>query len=156
MEQGWELLLNELGLSYDIRQNAKIKVLEQFDSYDYFPPNKVLDMVQYINELLGVKNKFTFVETTKYVYLYETNEIQDYSEFLNKVISLDDISYLINRWEVGGGDFIIILPKEHIINEKESRFGDEELIGYYLVLYKRLLLKTPDGNALLYLYISSY
>jgi hypothetical protein len=155
MEQGWELLLNELGLSDEVRRNARLEVLEQFDSYDYFPLEKVSDMVQYINELLGVENKFTLVETTKYTYLPETNEIQDYTEFLNKIISLDDISYLIGRWEVGGGDYIIILPCEHILNKEESCFDGEELIGYYLVLYKRLLLKAPDGNALLYLYISS-
>jgi hypothetical protein len=156
MEQGWELLLKELGLTDEVRRNAKLVVLEQFDSYDYFPLNKVPDLVQYIYELLGVENKFTLVETTKYIYLYETNEIQDYTEFLNNIISLDDISYLIERWEVGGGNYIIILPKEHIIDDEESCFGDEELIGHYLVLYKRLILKAPDGNALLYLYISSY
>ena len=151
MEQGWELLLNELDLSNEIRKNAKFEVLEQFDSYDDFPSKKVANMVQYINELLGVENKFTIVETTKEVYFPEINEIQHYTEYLNKVISLDDMSYLIERWEVGGGDSIIILPCEHISNGEESYFGEEELIGYYLVLYKRLLLKAPDGNALLYL-----
>jgi hypothetical protein len=155
MEEGWELLLNELGLNDDVRSNAKLEVLEQFDSYDYFPANKVQDMVQYINQLLNVENKFTLVETTNYIYLPETNEIQEYNEFLNKIISLDDISYLIKRWYVGGGDYIIILPCEHILNKEESCFDGEELIGYYLRMYKRLLLKAPDGNALLYLYICS-
>ena len=155
MKQGWKFLLNELCLSDEVRKDVKLEVVEQFDSYDYFPLNKLSDLAHYINELLGVENKFTLVETIKYEYLPETNEMQYYAKFLNKIISLDDISYLIERWEVGGGNYIIILPSEHILSEEESCFDGEELIGYYLVLYKRLLLKAPDGNALLYLYIGS-
>ena len=45
-------------------------------------------------------------------------------------------------------------PVEHIQTEEEYYLSEEELIEHYLVLYKRLLLKAPDGNALLYLYIS--
>jgi len=88
MEQGWKLLLNELCLSDEVRKDVKLEVVEQFDSYDYFPLNKLSDLAQYINELLGVENKFTLVETIKYEYLPETNEIQYYAKFLNKIILL--------------------------------------------------------------------
>ena len=111
MEQGWELYLNELGLSDEVRRNARLEVLEQFDTYDYFPSNKVSDMVKYINELLGVKNKFTIVKALRDVYSSGVdNEIKHFIDFLHKVITLNDISYLIERWEIDVGEFTIILP----------------------------------------------
>ena len=143
MEDSWEGLLDIIGLNQDIRQKANLKVLIEFP---LGKPKKdlLLNLFDYTTKIYDSK-KFTI--------LWWDVEPNTYTEIPNtciKIINKDDLKYLQNLWDTIAGNYILFLPEEFDLKKIDVE-DQEEFIGMSLIKYSQLLLKTPDGNEVLYL-----
>lgn len=148
MEGSWVGFLDIIGLNQDIRQRAELKTLMEFP---YAEPKKDL--------LLSLFDFITTIyrsEKCTILWWYESSSIngKKISKPYTKIISKDDLKYLQGIWERIGGDYILFLPEE--FNTKVDTNDEEEFIGVCLTQYSQLLLKTPDGNEVLYLRLNEW
>lgn len=143
MKGSWEGFLDIIGLNQDIRQKAELKTLIEFPLAE---PKKDL-LICLFDFLTGIYG----TEKCTILWWYEPNCIsgKDIINPYTKIISKDDLKYLQGIWERIGGDYILFLPEE--FNTKVDTNDEEEFIGVCLTKYSQLLLKTPDGNEVLYL-----
>ncbi|MGD6831244.1 hypothetical protein ACQCT5_03715 [Sutcliffiella halmapala] len=146
MEGSWEGFLDIIGLSQDIRQKAELKTLMEFPLAE---PEKdlLISLFDCITSIYGTQ-KCTIL------WWYEPSCINDKNigNPYTKIISKADLKYLQDLWGRIAGDYILFLPEE--FNAKVDTIGEEEFIGLCLIKYSQLLLKTPDANEVLYLYLN--
>lgn len=146
MDDSWEGILDILGLSQNIRLRANLKVLMEFPLGD---PKKslLLELYESIKKLYGPDNYFSIV------WFKESKNNPDISYLNKKIVGKDETKFIQNLWLTLSGNYILFLPKTFDINIIGN--GDEEqLIGMILSTYGQLLLKTPDGNEILFLYLN--
>jgi hypothetical protein len=136
MEGSWEGLLDIIGLNQNIRQKANLKVLIVFPLGDP-KTDLLLNLFEYIKKIYG---------SEKCTILWWYGEPYPYT----KIISKDDLKFLQNLWDTIAGHYILFLPEDFDV-DKIGVEDEEEFIGMSLVTHCQLLLKTPDGNEILYL-----
>lgn len=148
MEVTWKILLDDIKLPYEIRKVADLIILEDFPLG--FPQKiQMTKIANYIKTFLKNKEGFVITKPNSIVMdLSGSSKLEHYSE----TIALDSISMLRDMWVREAGEYLLMLPDQFIPNEVD--FDSEEMIGRILIKAKRLLLKTPDGDKLLYLCIS--
>lgn len=145
MEDSWEGILDILELSQDVREKARLDVLKEFH-LGYPEEALLLELYDFMKTLYELDNYFSIV-------WFEESQSNPYISYMKKqLVGEDDIKFIQNFWLSLSGNYILFLPKEFDTNSIEN--GDEEeLIGKILSEYGQLLLKTPDGNEILYIYL---
>jgi hypothetical protein len=145
MADSWEGLLDILGLSQNVRLKANLNVLMEFPLGN---PNEslLLELYESIKKLYGSDNYFSIV------WFKRSKNNPDIFCLNKKIVGQDETKSIQNLWLRFSGSYFLFLPKTFDIN-----FGngdEEELIGRILSTYGQLLLKTPDGNEILFLYLN--
>ncbi|OGO78336.1 MAG: hypothetical protein A2Y23_04885 [Clostridiales bacterium GWB2_37_7] len=151
MREGWELLLDVLGLSAEDNENARLEVLLKTDGRLY--KDKRNRVVEIIRDKLNTNDEFTIIKPPILGWSSESGSLNPFFEFLYKTISLSDISYFVERWEIDGGDWLVIVPGRFTPHIDDIYYYDEEFIGRYLTQNRSILLKSPDGYDFMHLYI---
>lgn len=150
MEVTWKILLDDIKLPDEIRKVADLIILEDLPLG--FPKNsQMTEIANYIKKFLKGKEVLTVTKPSR---IAMDSSGSPKLEHYNETIALDSINRLRDIWIREAGAYILILPDQFIPDEVDFQFDDEEMIGRILIKVRRLLLKTPDGDKLLYLYIN--
>lgn len=146
MEDSWEGLLDILGLSQNVRLKANLNVLMEFPLGNP-KESLLLELYGAIKKLYSSDNYFSIV-------WFKRSKNNPDIFCLNKIIvGKDETKFIQNFWLTLSGSYILFLPKTFDINIIGD--GDEEeLIGRILNTHGQLLLKTPDANEILFLYLN--
>jgi hypothetical protein len=151
LREGWELVLNELGLSEEDNKNAKLDILLKLDgSLRKAARTKVVEIIR---DILGTDDEFTIIKPPCLGCSTESKNCRPFFDFQYKTINLSDIGYLVERWKIDGGDWLVILPGRFIPHIEDINYYDEDFVGHYLTLYRSILVKSPDGYDLMHIYI---
>lgn len=143
MSDSWEGLLNELNLPIDFRERSYLKVWDVFPLG--FPKRKQLThLAENMKELLKAEKYFNII-TFDY---NDNNYYYSISEIL-----FDNMEVLREMWLSRAGKYILILSDKFIHDSIYTSSLEEEIIGRFLMLEEKILLKTPDGHELLYMFI---
>ena len=145
MDNLWEGLLDILELSEDVRERANLKVLMEFP-LGYPEETLLLNLYESIKKLYESDSNFSIV------WFKRSENNPDISNLYKKIAGKTDTKFIQHLWLFLSGNYILFLPKTFDVNKIGN--GDEEvLIGKILSKYGQLLLKTPDGNEILHLYL---
>lgn len=143
----WIKLLDELSLVETVRNSSNLVTWKKFPIG--FPKKKELpELKNEIRNLLSNPKHLTLID-----FYYDGN----YYRCNSIVIScdkLEDMYKFRDLWLRLAGNYIVILPNKAIVKNFYEGTSDEEIIGKFLMTEKKLLLKTPDGYELLYLFLS--
>ena len=151
MREGWELVLDELGLSEEDNKNAKLDILLELDgSLGKAARSKIVEIIR---DSLGTDDEFTIIKPPCLGFTTESGSLNAFFEFMYKTIGLSDISYLVERWGIDAGDWLVILPGRFIPHIDDINYYDEDFIGHYLTQNRSILVKSPDGYDFMHLYI---
>lgn len=147
MEDSWEGLLDILELSENDRKRANLEVLMEFP-LGYPEKTLLINLYESIIKLYGHDSNFSIV------WFKRSDDDPDISNLYKKIVGTNDIKFIQDFWLCLSGNYILFLPKTFDINKIGS--GDEEkIIGKILSKYGQLLLKTPDGNEILHVYLNN-
>lgn len=147
MEDSWEGLLDILELSENDRKRANLEVLMEFP-LGYPEKTLLINLYESIIKLYGRDSNFSIV------WFKRSDDDPDISNLYKKIVGTNDIKFIQDFWLCLSGNYILFLPKTFDINKIGS--GDEEkIIGKILSKYGQLLLKTPDGNEILHVYLNN-
>lgn len=144
MENEWVQFLDIINLSPDMKRNARLEVLIETDLE--IPDER------FIHQLLNnLRTVYLIEESFQIVWIKRTKENVDLTYLKGKKVMFTDINIIKNLWGRFAGEYLLFLPSD--IDIKSVPMGDaEETIGLILSLLKNLLMKTPDGHEVLYLY----
>ncbi len=146
MGDSWEGLLDLIELSEHVRLRSNLNVLMEFPLGDPTEP-LLLELYESIKRLYGPDNFFSIV------WFKRSKNDPDISYLAKKIVGKDETKIIQYLWLSFSGEYIVFLPRTFDINTIGS--GDEEeLIGKLLIKNGQLLLKTPDANEILYLYLN--
>ncbi|WP_204417786.1 hypothetical protein [Bacillus tianshenii] len=138
-----EGFLDIIGLEENTREKSKLKVLIDNKSAD---ANKeiLVKIFDYIK---------TIYRTDKSTVLWW--EGGSHSNPSTKIVSIEDIEFLHNLWERIVGNYLLFLPEQFEVTKFHQKEKDEEVfIGLCLVTYSQLIIKSPDGYEVLYLFLN--
>lgn len=145
MADSWEGLLDILDLTQGVRERAHLNILMEFPRGN--PKNQLLLVLfESINRLYWQDNYTTLAWFTQSP--YNTSLF-----YLNtRIVRKEDIKFIQDLWLRLSGNYILFLPQSFDKNKVGK--GDEEAqIGMILSQFGQLLLKTPDGNEILHLFL---
>ncbi|MDN3451817.1 hypothetical protein QMA09_16630 [Planococcus sp. APC 3906] len=145
MENEWVQFLDIINLSPEMKRKAKLEVLLETD--------QEIPDESFINQLgINLRKVYLIEESFQIVWIKRTKENVDLTYLKGKKVMFTDINIIKNLWGRFAGEYLLFLPNH--IDIKSVPMGDaEETIGLILSQFKNLLMKTPDGHEVLYLYI---
>lgn len=147
MSDSWEGLLDIIELSEYVRLRSNLNVLMEFP-LGYPKEPLLLELYESIKKLYGPDNFFSIV------WFKRSKNDPDISYLVKKIVGKDETKIIQYLWLSFSGEYILFLPSTFDINTIGSGGDEEELIGKLLSKNGQLLLKTPDGNEILYLYLN--
>lgn len=144
MSDSWEGLLDELNLPIEFRKRSYLEVWNDFPLG--FPKKKQLNyLAENMKGLLKAEKWFNLI-----TFDYNNN---NYYYSISEEISFGSIERLREVWLERAGNYIAILSDNFTQNCIYTSTSEEEIIGRLLMLEEKILLKTPDGHELLYMFI---
>lgn len=145
MENEWVQFLDILNLSQDIKLKAKLEVLLETD--------REIPDESFINQVVtNLRRVYLSKESFQIAWIKRTKENVDLTYLKSKKVMYTDSNIIKKLWGRFAGEYLLFLPSDMDI--KSVPMGDaEETIGLILSQFKNLLMKTPDGHEVLYLYI---
>ncbi|MDQ6418734.1 hypothetical protein RB620_04705 [Paenibacillus sp. LHD-117] len=147
MADSWEGILDILELSQNVRAKANLKVLKEFH-LGYPEESLLLELYEFMKILYELEDNYFSI-----VWFEQSQNNPDISYLKKKLVGKDDVKFIQNLWLTLSGNYILFLPKTFDTNIIGN--GDEEeVVGRILSAYGQLLLKTPDGNEILYIYLN--
>ena len=145
MESGWMKFLDIISLSSEMKSKARLVV--SLESSLEIPKDLFFDQL-----FCTVKKVYEIEESFQILWFKRTNDDVNTSYLKGKTVKIDEVNTVKNLWGRFLGEYLLFLPTS--INIKNIPIGDEEeTIGLILSQFKNLLMKTPDGHEVLYLYI---
>jgi len=145
MESGWMKFLDIISLSSEMKSKARLVV--SLESSLEIPKDLFFDQL-----FCTVKKVYEIEESFQILWFKRTKDDVNTSYLKGKTVKIDEVNTVKNLWGRFLGEYLLFLPTS--INIKNIPIGDEEeTIGLILSQFKNLLMKTPDGHEVLYLYI---
>ena len=145
MESGWMKFLDIISLSSEMKSKARLVV--SLESSLEIPKDLFFDQL-----FCTVKKVYEIEESFQILWFKRTKDDVNTSYLEGKTVKIDEVNTVKNLWGRFLGEYLLFLPTS--INIKNIPIGDEEeTIGLILSQFKNLLMKTPDGHEVLYLYI---
>lgn len=146
MESGWMKFLDIISLSSEMKSKARLVV--SLESSLEIPKDLFFDQL-----FCTVKKVYEIEESFQILWFNRSKDDVNISYLEGKTVKIDEVNTVKNLWGRFLGEYLLFLPTS--INIKNIPKGDEEeTIGLILSQYKKLLMRTPDGHEVLYLYIA--
>ncbi|WP_142828007.1 hypothetical protein [Planococcus soli] len=145
MENGWAAFLDILNLDPAFRLRAKLEV--SLTTELELPEEPFIEMlVELVKELYEEEESFQIG------WFKRTKDNPDASNLVSKEVKFKDRKIIRNLWGRFAGEYFVFLPNSFDTTSLSA--GDvEETIGLIFSQRKSLLMKTPDGYEILYLYM---
>lgn len=145
MKNSWEGLLDLFEIPSNLRKRTVLEVWQRFPT-GHPKYRDLYYLYNSIKELFYSKDKFILA------WFEEVNNSPGFSYLKTKIICRENISFIRNMWDELAGLYILFLPGN--FKGDTLGIGDEDtIIGEVLCKNRKLLLKTPDGQELLLIYI---
>ena len=146
MDSGWVKFLDIISINSEMKPKAGLEV--SIESSLEIPENHFIDLL-----FSTVKKVYEIDESFQILWFKRTKDNVNISYLEGKTVKFDEVNIVKNLWGRFVGEYLLFLPTS--INIEDIPKGDEEeTIGLILSQFKNLLMKTPDGHEVLYLYIA--
>jgi len=146
MVSGWVRFLDIISLSSEIKSKANLEV--SIDSSLEIPED------HFIEQLFSTLTKvYEINESFQIIWFKRAKDNVNISYLKSKTMGFGDVNTVKNLWGRFAGEYLLFLPTSSNIQDI-PKGDEEETIGLILSKFKNLLMKTPDGHEVLYLYIA--
>lgn len=148
MENSWEGLLDLFELSRDIRDQTRLIIWKEF-------PCESPEESKLVELLESIKKLFKTDDDVKLVWFEQVPSNPGIFYLNEQRVNRANAIVIKDFWDTLAGLYLLFLPKE--FEGRKLGIGcDDKLIGDILSKYRKLLLKTPDGQELLYIYLENH